>query len=186
MRPTKIESYRSILDVLDLPGCPICRFVKNHQSILMQQDTSLQILSLCNFHTWGVAATQQALLAADVFQAMLADAGHSSLPSDCDICIALRTEEVRCIQEFVKYADGLRVTQWLRTGSAFCVIHGAELEQSLPSDIASEIVANMRAYRLQLGSQLSRLRESPDPESAKGGTLGHAAEFLVSQRGLRP
>jgi hypothetical protein len=186
MRPNRIKPYRSILDALDFPGCPICRFLKNHQSILMQEKTTLKIRHLCNFHTWGVAATQQTVSAANLFQVLLSTQEDSSLPSDCDICIALRTEERHRIQEFVKYADGLCVTKWLRSGSAFCVIHGAELERLLPSDIASEIVANMRAYRLQLGNELSRLRESPDPESAKGGTLGHAAEFLISQRGLRP
>jgi hypothetical protein len=186
MRPNKIESYRSILDVLDLPGCPLCRFLKNYQSILVQQKINLKIRRLCNFHTWGVAATQQTLSAARLFQVLLTTQDDSSLPPDCDICTALRMEEGHRIQEFVKYADGLRVTQWLRAGSTFCAIHGQELERSLPPDIASEIVANMRVYRLQLGKQLSELGESRDPESAKGGTLGHAAEFLISQRGLRP
>lgn len=186
MRPTKIESYRSILDVLDLPGCPLCRFLKNYQSILVQQATTMTIRRLCNYHVWGVAATEKTLPAACLLQSLLATQGEPDVPSDCDICTAIRVEQGYRIQEFVKYADGLRVSHWLRTGSAFCALHGHEVQQSLPSDIASEIAANMRAYRFQLGKQLSELCGGRDPDSAKDGTLGRAAEFLISQRGLRP
>jgi len=39
-------------------------------------------------------------------------------------------------------------------------------------------------FRKQLVEELTRLRDEYQSDAAKWGVLGHAAEFLVSQRGL--
>lgn len=186
MRANKIEPYRSILQVLDMPGCPICRFIKNYQSLLVQQKTTLVIHHLCNFHMWAVAATQRTLTVANLFQTLLSNVDKFEIHSDCDVCIALRLEEELRIKEFVSQIDTLHIARWLRSNSAFCVMHAAELERLTSPKTAASITATMRVYRDQLGKQLSNLRANDDPESAKWGVLGHVAEFLVSQRGLRP
>ncbi len=45
-------------------------------------------------------------------------------------------------------------------------------------------VLNMERYREQLMDGLERLRDDYQSETANWGLLGHAAEFLASQRGL--
>src|SRR5580704_2087076 len=59
MRTNKVINYESILQVLGESGCPFCRFMKNFQAALLQDPTQKEIHHLCNFHTWGIAATQR-------------------------------------------------------------------------------------------------------------------------------
>ena len=59
--------YQSILEVLQEPGCPFCRFLKEFQAARLQNHPKQDIHRLCNFHTWGLAAVQNALTAAEVF-----------------------------------------------------------------------------------------------------------------------
>ena len=56
--------YQSILEVLQEPGCPFCRFLKEYQAARLQHHSEQDIHHLCNFHTWGLAAVQNALTAA--------------------------------------------------------------------------------------------------------------------------
>ena len=58
--------YQSILEVLQEPGCPFCRFLKEYQAARLQHHSEQDIHHLCNFHTWGLAAVQNALTAAEV------------------------------------------------------------------------------------------------------------------------
>ncbi len=50
--------------------------------------------------------------------------------------------------------------------------------------LAAAISAVMEGFRKQLVEELTRLRDQYQPDTAKWGVLGHAAEFIVSQRGL--
>jgi hypothetical protein len=59
--------YQSILEVLQESGCPFCRFLKEYQAARLQHHSEHDIHHLCNFHTWGLAAVQNALTAAEVF-----------------------------------------------------------------------------------------------------------------------
>ena len=76
------------------------------------------------------------------------------------------------------------VAQWLRSQATLCTIHGTKLKQGVPPVIASTIQAIMERYRKQLIGDLESLRDEYQPDTANWGLLGHAAEFLVSQRGL--
>jgi hypothetical protein len=51
------------------------------------------------------------------------------------------------------------------------------------TDLAFSIAEAMQ--RGYLVGELRRLHEEYQPDAAKWGVLGHAAEFLVAQRGLR-
>ena len=51
------------------------------------------------------------------------------------------------------------------------------------TDLAFSIAEAMQ--RGHLAGELRRLHEEYQPDAAKWGVLGHAAEFLVAQRGLR-
>ena len=184
MRTNKIINYESILQVLGETGCPFCRFMKNFQAALLQDPTQKEIHHLCNFHTWGIAATQRAPFAAGLFVNLLAKQSDAPPASPCDICILLQIEEDRRIREFLGCAQHKLVVQWLRSRAALCMIHGTKLKQGASPVIASTIGAVMERYRNRLAEDLSRLRDEYQPDSAEWGLLGHAAEFLVSQRGL--
>jgi hypothetical protein len=63
----QIVIYPSILEVLLEQGCPFCRFLKEYQTAHLQLHTEQHIHHLCSFHTWGLAAVQNGLTAAQVF-----------------------------------------------------------------------------------------------------------------------
>jgi len=186
MRTNKIMNYESILQVLGEAGCPFCRFMKNFQAALLQDPAQKEIHHLCNFHTWGIAATQRALFAAQVFLNLMSKQSDDPPAFPCDICILLQMEEDRRIREFLGCAQHKLVAQWLRSQAALCMIHGTKLRQSASPVIASTIGAVMERYRSRLAEDLTRLRDQYQPDSAEWGLLGHAAEFLASQRGLHP
>ena len=94
--------YRSILEVLQEQGCPFCRFLKEYQAARLQHHSEQEIHHLCNFHTWGLAAVQNALTAAEVFIHLVEEpAPISSDAADCDICKEVSAEEASRIREFV-------------------------------------------------------------------------------------
>ena len=186
MRTNKILNYESVLQVLGEGGCPFCRFMKNYQSALMQDPKEKEIHHLCNFHTWGLAATQSAATAAQLFLNLMAKQGVDSAASSCDICVLLEIEEERRIREFISCLNHKLVAQWLRSQAVLCLIHGTKLKQGAPLVMASAIGTIMERYRSRLVEDLARLRDEYQPDSSQWGLLGHVAEFLVSQRGLHP
>lgn len=185
MRTNKVQNYASILQVLGEGGCPFCHFMKNFQSALLQDPGKKEIHHLCNFHVWGMAAKQRAPSAASLFLNLIANQAGLSGSALCDICVLLEVEEDRRIREFVSCLNHKLVVQWLRSQAILCLAHGTKLKQSVSPVIASTIVAVMERYRSQLMEDLVRLREEYQPDRAEWGLLGHVAEFLASQRGLR-
>ncbi len=106
--------YQSILDVLHEPGCPFCRFLKEYQAARLQNHSDQEIHHLCNFHTWGLAAVQNALTAAQVFIKLVDEpAPISSDDALCDICKDVFAEEDRRIREFVGCIHRGDVSDWL-------------------------------------------------------------------------
>jgi hypothetical protein len=186
MRANKIANYESILQVLGETGCPFCRFMKNFQAALMQDPSEKDIQHLCSFHTWGLAATQRASSVAQVFLTLLEKQPGAQEASSCDICVLLELEEDYRIREFISCLNHKLVSQWLRSRSVLCLAHGMKLQRGAPPVIAAAIHSIMKNYRELLFEELAHLRDEYEPAEAKWGTLGHAAEFLVSQRGLRP
>lgn len=184
MRANKILNYESILQVLDETGCPLCRFMKNFQAALLQDQSVKDIHHLCNFHTWGLAASQRAASATSIFLDLLTAQSDAEPSSSCDICILLQMEEDRRVREFIGCAHHKLVTQWMRSGAVLCIIHGTKLKNSSPPVFASTIASIVEKYREKLIEELTYLRDEYEPDTAHWGVLGHAAEFLVSQRGL--
>lgn len=186
MRANKVANYESILQVLDEPGCPFCRFMKNYQAALMQDPSQKEIHHLCSFHTWGLAATQRAASAAELFLKLLERRLENPVASTCDLCVLLELEEDRRIREFISCLHHKLVARWIRSQSVLCFAHGSKLQQGTTPVTAALFHSIMENYREQLIEELSQLRSDQGPAEARWGTLGHAAEFLVSQRGLRP
>jgi hypothetical protein len=77
-------NYQSILQVLGEAGCPFCRFMKNFQSALLQEPEREVHHHLCNFHTGGLAATQQATSAAEHFMSLLREPSGGLAPNSLD------------------------------------------------------------------------------------------------------
>ena len=123
MRAHKVMNYESILQVLQESGCPFCRFMKNYQASLLQEPGSKQIHHLCNFHTWGLAATQRASAAAELFLSLLHQEPGPAIDGPCDLCILLQEEEDFRIREF---------TSCLRTqaGSTMAAVSRSSLHDS--------------------------------------------------------
>jgi hypothetical protein len=185
MRTNKIANYESILQLLGEPGCPFCRFMKNFQAALLQDPSAKEIHHLCSFHTWGLAATQHAASAAKLFLHLLEKQPEDLVVSACDICVLLRFEEDRRIREFIACLNHKLVVQWMRSQPVLCFEHGAKLQHGTTPVMAATFHSITENYREQLVEELSHLRNEHEPSETRWGVLGHAAEFLVSQRGLR-
>ncbi len=181
--------YHSILPAMQEPGCPFCRLLKEFQTECLQTKTEANLYCLCNFHAWGLAAVQDAPEAAVIFMKLLND---MAVPSDagtgCDICREIAEEEDLRIREFVSSMQCAAVVEWFQTKPALCIPHGMKLRPKLPPTMASQIDSMMQRYRQQLYIELEHLRDEWDPEHNRigWGAVGHAAEYLVAHRGLRP
>lgn len=183
MRAHKVLNYESILQVLGEAGCPFCRFMKNFEMALLREPER-EIRHLCNFHIWGLAATQQAVSAAEHFVALLQEQSGGVPSSSCTSCKLLQEEEYLRIREFISYTEHKLVAQWQRSQAALCMVHGAKLKHGAPPVIVSRINAIMERCRRQLVEDLNRLHGEYLPDAERWGVLGRAAEFIVSQRGL--
>ena len=177
--------YQSILEVLQESGCPFCRFLKEYQAARLQHHSEHDIHHLCNFHTWGLAAVQNALTAAEVFIHLVDDlAKISSDAAACDICKEVTAEEDRRIREFVSCIHRTDVSDWLRGAPVLCIPHGLKLRRHVQPVIAARIDGIIDNCRRRLTQELETLRDTPEADRLGWGSLGRAAEFLVSQRGL--
>lgn len=177
--------YRSILEVLPEAGCPFCRFLKEYQAARLQNHSEQEIHRLCNFHTWGLAAVQNALTAAQVFIRLVEESARVvDRDAVCDICKEVGAEEDRRIREFVSCIYRTDVTDWLRTTAALCIPHGEKLRRQVQPVVAARIDTLIDNYREQLIQELQSLRDKPEADRPGWGALGRAAEFLASQRGL--
>lgn len=185
MRANKIIAYESILQVLGEPGCPLCRFMKNFQAALLQDCKASGLHHLCNFHTWGLAATQRASSVAELFITLLQERSTDSIACVCDICFLLQKEEDLRIREFSIFLGSALVAEWQKNQPEICIIHGVKLMHGAPQLLASTIRSITERYRMRLVADLTHLRDESQHDASKGGLIGHAAEFLVAQRGLR-
>jgi len=181
----QIIFYQSILEVLQEPGCPFCRFLKEYQAACLQHHSEQDIHYLCNFHTWGLAAVQNALTAAQVFIHLVDEpASISNEDPTCDICREISVEEDRRIREFVSCIHRTDISDWLRTNATLCIPHGIKLRRQVQPVVAARIDTIIENSRQQLTHELQNLFDKPEAERPGWGSLGRAAEFLVSQRGL--
>ena len=178
--------YQSILQVLHEPGCPFCKFLKEFQAGRLQNSSDVEIRRLCNFHAWGLAAVQDAPAAAQAFIGILNEPGSNANEShDCDVCNEVEAEEDLRIRELATCLHRSDIADWLRTEAVLCIPHATKLRRQLPPVLASRIDAIVQNCRRHLKEELNQLRREPSSDRSGWGALGRAAEFLVSQRGLR-
>ncbi|HVC89706.1 MAG TPA: hypothetical protein VND66_03690 [Acidobacteriaceae bacterium] len=182
----QLVTHQSILQVLPESGCPFCRFLKEFQTARLQNHPKQEISHLCNFHTWGLAAVQDAPAAAHVFLKLLEETpSFSNGSSGCDICREILAEEALRIREFVSCLAREEVSHWLRTKAVLCLPHGLKLRRQVSGVLISQIDTIIGSYRRQLAEELLQLSKEPEADRTGWGSLGRTAEFLVAQRGLR-
>lgn len=178
--------YQSILQVLHEHGCPFCKFLKEYQAGRLQRRLESETHHLCNFHAWGLAAVQDAPVAARAFIQILNEGEPIANGSQtCDVCNEVMAEEDLRIREFATCLHRPDMADWLRTEAVLCIPHATKLRRQVPPILASRIDAIVQNCRQQLKEELDQLRNEPGMERSEWGALGRAAEFLVSQRGLR-
>lgn len=178
--------YQSILQVLHESGCPLCRFLKDYQAARLQKRSESETHRLCNFHAWGLAAVQDAPVAAEAFIRILGEPELNANGNQaCDVCKEVMGEEDLRVRELATCLHRPVVADWLRTEAVLCIPHATKLRRLVPIILASRIDAIVQKYRLQLKQELDQLCNEPDSGRNGWGALGRAAEFLVSQRGLR-
>jgi hypothetical protein len=178
--------YQSILQVLHEPGCPFCRFLKEFQTSRLQNRSEVETHRLCNFHAWGLAAVQDAPIAAQAFIGILNEPqANANGAQSCNVCDEVSVEEDLRMRELATCLHRPDVADWLRTEATLCIPHATKLRRQLPPVLASRLDAMVQNYRQQLKQELDQLRDEPSQDRSGWGALGRAAEFLVSQRGLR-
>jgi hypothetical protein len=72
----------------------------------------------------------------------------------------------------------------LRTTAVLCIPHGTKLRRQVQPVVAARVDAIIENCRRQLTQELRDLFDKPEADRPGWGSLGRAAEFLVSQRGL--
>jgi len=186
MRPHRIVNYTSVLQLLGEKGCPVCAFLKNYQAALLQEPLKKDVNHLCNFHTWGLAATQNPIIAAELFLTLLSHPAETVATSSCDICLLLHLEEERRIRELISCLEQRLAVSWIRAQGVLCIVHGLKVKSGSSPASAVLVESALKRQRERLTQELTQLLEQYDPNPVKWGTLGRVAEYLAAQRGLQP
>lgn len=156
------------LQVLHESGCPFCRFMKNFQAALLQNPAMRGVEHLCNFHAWGLAAAQDASVAAELFRGLLQERYEAFISSPCEMCYAIHEEEELRIREFVSCMERKEIKEWLRSQAACCIAHGMRLKKSVPPVAAATIAAILENYRRRL-TEISPLCSTKKARSPRSG-----------------
>ena len=147
-RHRQLVLYQSILQALREPGYPFCRLLKEFQADCLQNRVGDDMQHLCNFHVWGLAAVQEAPVAAQMFMRLVDEA--VLLPGGvavCDICDRIAAEEDLRMRELVSCINRPDVLDWLKSGTVLCIPHGLKLRRSLSPVLASRIDAIIESCR---------------------------------------
>jgi hypothetical protein len=183
MRAHKVLNYELILQVLGEPGCPFCRFMKNFQTALLQ-DPEREVHYLCNFHTWGHAATQHAVSAAEHFLSLLREQSGEVPGFFLHYLHLIKRKKIFESANLSATASISSLHNGYDRHAVLCMVRGAKLKYGAPQIVVSAINAIMERCRRQLVEDLTRLHTVSLPDAERWGVLGRAAELMVSQRGL--
>jgi hypothetical protein len=177
-----------ISNIVAKGACPICAALKEFQTNLVGNLQPSACTNFCNLHAWFIANSASAKTAATIFLAAVVDADwNASAPgsSNCDMCERIRIEKEARIKEMAQELDRPALRDWLRGQGMFCVRHGRELTAQLTGSLRKTLEETMMRNTIELSQKLTEfLNHAKAGDHAGGGVLGHAAEFLVAQRGI--
>ena len=177
-----------ISNIVAKGSCPICAALKEFQTNLARNLQPGGCSNFCNLHAWIIANSAPAETVASVFLAAVVDADwQASDPgsSKCDLCEAIRIEKDARLREITQELDRTVFRDWLREQGMFCARHGRELTEKLTGSLRKSLEETMKRNTIELVQKLTEfLNHAKVGDHAGGGVLGHAAEFLVAQRGI--
>lgn len=185
MRFSTPVEYQTLGQALVKGTCPFCTFLKNFQSKLLHElNDPAQITAICNFHTWAMAAAGNKAVVSCVFKKLVKETSIAG-PRECSLCKIIAAEEDTRMKEFAGEVSHTRVLDWVNAHGSFCIPHGNRFLDYLPHSVQAIIRDVLKRNAIQLYEALEQLTsEKLGDKGPGGGVLGHAAEFLVSQRGL--
>jgi hypothetical protein len=104
MRLSKPVEIQGVSQTLAKGNCPVCAFLRNSQSALLQGGLRPEEVSgICNFHAWALAAAVNVTNAAKIFQNLLRLGCDGS--QECSFCVRLREAEQAQLRELVGQMD---------------------------------------------------------------------------------
>jgi len=169
---------QSIEELLQEPGCPFCRFLKDFQAIHSHGDSARGIRRLCNFRAWGVVAVQNGQAAAEVFLTLVNEnESMADQPPGCDVCRKVFDEKDRRIREMVTSLGKPDIVSWLRMEAVYCVPQAAKLRHKVPLTLTARVDSIIPSYREQLKDELAPLRNDPSPDRSGWGAFGELPSF---------
>ncbi len=185
MRFSTPVEYQTLSQALVKGACPFCTYLKNFQSkILRELKDPAQVTSVCNFHAWAMAAAANKAVVSCVFRIFLKERSIKEV-RDCSLCKAISAEEEVRMKEFAGELAQTRVLEWVNAHGTFCIPHGTRFLGYVPRPLQTVVLNVLKRNTAQLHEALEHfVSDSSDDRAPGGGVLGHAAEFLVSQRGL--
>ena len=183
MRAHAIKGYDSIVQVLSEPGCPICAFLKNVQSQLVQESQLDEVVALCNHHAWAITAVREKVQAAKIFLALIERSSQEE-HRECSICIRLEQEETLRIQELLANLNQRHVLEWIDKRGSLCIPHALRMHEAASKAGRALIDRILDRRRNALEAMLCECIAEVGRDSDHAGALGQAAEYLVSQRGI--
>jgi hypothetical protein len=185
MRFSTPVEYQTIGRALVKGACPFCTYLKNFQSkILRELKDPSEVTYVCNFHAWAMAAASNKAVVSCVFRILLKDRSIKEA-RECSLCKAISAEEANCMKEFAGELSQTRVLDWVNVHGTFCIPHGTRFLAYVARPSQTVVLNVLKRNAAQLHEALEDLvSDTSDDKGPGGGVLGHAAEFLVSQRGL--
>jgi hypothetical protein len=185
MKPVELDR---ISQVLAKGACPICAYLKNDQAALLRGELPPeQVIGLCNFHAWALAAAVDRESVVQIFlNALHRQAPEAKGAADqCSVCDHLVQREVVHIKDLIEQMKGGLVLDWMKLQGTFCRLHAEHVRELAPLTFHPVIDEIMERSSHTLEAELENLlRRTESDKGTGGGVLGRAAEFLVSQRGI--
>jgi hypothetical protein len=189
MKHTTASQSSKVAEAIDKSSCPACAALKSFQLTLIEGGDVGVGFQLCNFHAWALAKTAPAEFAAGVYLRALERASHdqpSAGTPTCGVCARIHKEENARLDELAEQFQRASVVERMQHHSNLCLSHARKLCQRLPAGLRSTLAQIVARNTAELKQELtSFLQAVSRGNHGGGGVLGRAAEFLVSQRGLR-
>jgi hypothetical protein len=169
-------------------SCAICLALREFQTDLVKNLKPDDCKRFCNPHAWLVANSTPAESVATIFLRSLADPewrAGAPVPDQCDVCRRMHAEKELRLNEMVEQLRDPKLRSWLHDYGMLCARHGREIVTKVPEDLRKSIQELIARNASELAELLVELLEQVRKGNrAGGGILGHAAEFLVAQRGI--
>jgi len=187
MKAVKAVSYAGIAHAVAKRTCPVCNALKDFQSVLIETAQAQEARHLCNYHGWLLAKSAQADVAGEVFRNLLHQwrQANTVAASRCDFCEHIRSEEQAALAELAQQFENPSVAELMQERGTICLAHGRELSSQLPAHLQAILARIIARAAHDLDQELRTfVTNAHTGEHTGGGILGHAAEFLFSQRGI--